>query len=545
MTNSAPASYAPLLRRVFALALLFGIEVLVLSVWLDNAMLAGAKGLAGGVFHWGALTVRVAVGFAALFALCAFLKNRALLVDISTELSSVPPRRGLFGLHIAGMALFAALSHVLYTSAGAGVVRADVLVILWLAAGLVAIALAMAAFIPLSVWTRLLRGTGYLWLGVLIAVGAACVLGDVVRSLWVSTAHLTLTLVYFILRPFLAGLWADPARLLIGTPHFSVEIAPQCSGLEGIALILAFTGLWLVLFRKEFRFPNALSLLPVGVLIMFAANVRRIAMLIAIGNTGAQRIALGGFHSQAGWIVFNLVALGFALGARRIAWLAAPAHSNNGHHASFRENITAAYLMPLIAVLATGMVTTAVSGDFDWLYSLRFLAAAGILWFFRKHYAGLGWRCTWFAPVAGVIVFALWIGLDHWNHVAGDTMPAALSVAPELQRRLWIAVRLAAAIVTAPLAEELAFRGYLFRRLIAADFEEVSLRRFTWLALIVSSVLFGLLHGDRWFAGILAGLLYSAASLRRGRIVDAVVAHATTNAMLAGYVLLRGKWHFW
>jgi len=96
-----------------------------------------------------------------------------------------------------------------------------------------------------------------------------------------------------------------------------------------------------------------------------------------------------------------------------------------------------------------------------------------------------------------------------------------------------------------PLVEELAFRGYLLRRLISPNFETVSMRRFTWPALIASSLLFGFLHGDRWLAGTVAGLLYGAASLRRGRIVDAIAAHATTNAMLAGYVILWGRWHFW
>ena len=69
--------------------------------------------------------------------------------------------------------------------------------------------------------------------------------------------------------------------------------------------------------------------------------------------------------------------------------------------------------------------------------------------------------------------------------------------------------------------------------------------QFTWFSLLVSSVVFGVLHGGHWFAGILAGLLYSFAMIRRGRIGEAVAAHATTNALLAAYVLLYGQWHLW
>lgn len=43
----------------------------------------------------------------------------------------------------------------------------------------------------------------------------------------------------------------------------------------------------------------------------------------------------------------------------------------------------------------------------------------------------------------------------------------------------------------------------------------------------------------------LAGLIYAFAFLRRGRIGDAVIAHATTNAFLAGWVLAGGRWYLW
>jgi CAAX prenyl protease-like protein len=98
--------------------------------------------------------------------------------------------------------------------------------------------------------------------------------------------------------------------------------------------------------------------------------------------------------------------------------------------------------------------------------------------------------------------------------------------------------------VTVPLAEELAFRGYLTRRLIAPDFECVPLGRFTWASFLVSSALFGALHG-RWLAGTLAGMLYALALYRRRNLADPVLAHALTNALLAVHVLATGAWSLW
>ncbi len=100
---------------------------------------------------------------------------------------------------------------------------------------------------------------------------------------------------------------------------------------------------------------------------MFVLNIVRIATLIVIGSAGFPEIASYGFHSQAGWITFNVVACGLVLMSRRSAWLsrtvsaaAAPATVNNP---------TAAYLMPLLAIIAAGVVSHALSGKFETLVS--------------------------------------------------------------------------------------------------------------------------------------------------------------------------------
>ncbi len=58
----------------------------------------------------------------------------------------------------------------------------------------------------------------------------------------------------------------------------------------------------------------------------------------------------------------------------------------------------------------------------------------------------------------------------------------------------WVIFRVFGSVVIVPLAEELAFRGYLVRRLIAADFESVPVDRFTWPSFLISSLLFGAMH---------------------------------------------------
>ena len=202
--------------------------------------------------------------------------------------------------------------------------------------------------------------------------------------------------------------------------------------------------------------------------------------------------------------------------------------------------------MPFLTVLAAGMIARAASGGFEWLYPLRFIGAAAALWYFRKRYAQLEWKFDGMSVAVGIFVFALWVGLDRiLSGGAMRAMPSALAAVSPPVRDTWIAIRVLAAVVTVPLAEELAFRGFLLRRLVAADFESVSMTKVHWIPLLASSVAFGLLHGGRWVVGTAAGVLYGLVQARRGRIGDAVAAHATTNLLLAAYVLLYQGWGYW
>src|SRR5262249_30080120 len=106
----------------------------------------------------------------------------------------------------------------------------------------------------------------------------------------------------------------------------------------------------------------------------------------------------------------------------------------------------------------------------------------------------------------------------------------------------WLAFRVIGAVLVVPLAEELAFRGYLMRRLIAPAVDEGPPGEFSLLSRVASSGLFGALHGRAWAAGTLAGVVFALALYRRGRLGDAVLAHATANGLLAAGALAGFSW---
>ncbi len=522
------------LRPLLLLAVLFTAELACLSIWLDADYLSRQSILLAGMSLFGARILRFCAAFPVLFVTFAFLRYRVI-----PGAGSGPVHRGLLSLHALSMAAFAGLSSLLFahTSPAAGNLTA----LAWLATGLAGIALGALAFIPFAAWMESLRATGLLWLYALLAALAVAFGGDLIGLAWRPLWNLTLVLVYRMLSLFVSPVIVEPAASVIRAPHFAVSVSEQCAGFEGIGLMLAFGVIWLILFRKECRFPQALLLLPVGVILIYLLNAARITALILIGNAGAQQIALGGFHSQAGWIAFSALSLGLCLLARRVSWITVQP-GGAAVVAAEESNPTAAYLMPFLAILAAGMLATAVSAGFEWLYCLRFFSAAAALYVYRDAYRELDWRFGWRGIAAGAALFALWIGMDH---SPARPMPHALVAAPAGLRAGWILFRALAAVVTVPVAEELAFRGFLLRRLKSAGFESVPWSRVGWPALLVSSLLFGLMHGPRWPAGALAGLLFGWLAMRTGRIGEAVAAHAATNALIAIYVLAGGQWQLW
>ncbi len=108
----------------------------------------------------------------------------------------------------------------------------------------------------------------------------------------------------------------------------------------------------------------------------------------------------------------------------------------------------------------------------------------------------------------------------------------------------WVVLRVADSVTLASIVKELAFRGYVMRRPIVLDFDRVPLTRWTPLAVPGASLLFGTLH-ERWWLASLAELAYALAVLRRGRLLDGIIAHATTNRIVAAYALTTGNWALW
>jgi exosortase E/protease (VPEID-CTERM system) len=529
-------------RAVFLLIVLLA-EILAFSITYDLEPLQ--KSNAYILQFVGSSTAILRVLVVALVALLAI--GRARVPAVLSRWFTLSSNHDAFGWLLAGHAVtascFALLtSHALRPS---GSDWTPWMVWLWLVVGGVAVAFWLAAFAPIRFWQEMWRSRNVPILGLSVLIGLSVHLLTLVAiGFWRPLSILTLTVSQRLLHFVADDVVYDPATRMLGTRAFQVEIAPVCSGYEGIGLVTGALALFLIMFRRNLRFPNAFVLLPVGIAAIWFCNALRIVVLILIGSHISEAVAVSGFHSQAGWIGFAFVTLVIGYVA-----LSSPLFAHVNGRAECQgddaiESHSAAYLLPMLVMIAAAMLATAFSSGFDALYPFKIILGLATLAYFSPVYRGLGWSWSWLAAANGTVVFVIWLLLEPLANASGSQLAAGLGELSPPWQTIWIVFRVLGAVVVVPLAEELAFRGYLLRRMTSAEFESVDYQKASWLAVFVSSVLFGLLHG-RWLAGTIAGVFYALAARRRGMLCDAVLAHGITNAMIAIYVLSTQSWHLW
>ncbi|WP_435005922.1 exosortase E/protease, VPEID-CTERM system [Tundrisphaera lichenicola] len=546
--RGVPGSSLPLIRWSCLVVLLL-LEIIGLTLRFDSETLTGKRGGIGLDLirhsHW-----VPKIGLTMALATMAIGSSR-LADELGSSLAQLPrPHRWWFPLvgHLFSFGMLIWLTGQVMDEGLRFSADPEFWARAWIVAASCTIGFWGAAFIPPLLWIEWSR-FARTW--ILLTIGAVVGLvswaaGLWTAELWQPLGRSTLQCVHFLLSLIFSVTLLDTERSRVGTTSFWVEVAPECSGYEGVGLVLVSTIAYLWYFRHELRFPHSLLLLPLGTVLILLANVLRITILIAIGSWGWPRIAAGGFHSQAGWLAFNIVALS-SIGLSqsfRFFWRDRVRFGDDRR----TSNPSGPYLAPIIAILATTLITRAVADQFDWLYPLRPLVVLTMLWIYRNDYRAMRRDFSRQAVSIGILAFLIWMIFQPERTDADDQNTVATSEAlaglPIGLSAAWLSFRVIGSILTVPIAEELAFRGYLPRRLIAINFQDVPLGRFSCTSFFISSTLFGALHG-LWIPGTLVGMLYAAAIARRGSLMDAIVAHATTNALLTGYVLFTGDWAMW
>ncbi|SEO36569.1 hypothetical protein SAMN04490248_104129 [Salinihabitans flavidus] len=444
-----------------------------------------------------------------------------------------PPARWVWGAHLIGVGLI--LLPLIVGGARNMTGEFYYALIPWLSGLALAGATGVALAAPLGVWRDWLRMERFRPLPILFM---AIVIPDVANNLlplwsWQALTGFTFDAVVAVLFVFASGVYADPGTYIIGTESFRVHISSQCSGLEGITLVTVFIGFYWFLFRRDLHFIRFwLIMLPLGLLLSWILNVVRIASLVMIGTHISPEIAVKGFHSYAGWLFFTVLAVFLLFVAQVMPWI--HRHSSSPSlKIPLREDWFAARIIPFVAFMVVGILTSAISVHPDLAYPLTTVVLLLTLAYFRRQYWHLISGVDPVAIAGGILVGTAWIVFQPPPSATDAALATTLNGLGATVLTLWIISRLIGTMLLVPVVEELFFRGYLLGRLDTGG------RTGQIFAVVASSALFAVLHG-RWIEAFVAGVILALIMIRRGRLGDAILAHVVANSLIAVWALATG-----
>lgn len=360
------------------------------------------------------------------------------------------------------------------------------------------------------------------------------------NSLWAPLAKWTFAATAAVLNLLFNDVIADPQTLILGTNRFNVEVTESCSGIEGIGLISAFLAVYLYNFRAKLVWPRAFITIPIGWALSLSLNILRLVLLICVGDKISPQIALDGFHSQSGWLAFTALALGFTLLIDHSSFFLKAPDRNNRKAIETQANPATPYLLPLIVVVASNIGTALFLSQFDYLNPIHYILGALTIIIQAQKVRPLKFKFSLESILMGITIAVLWIVFSTPD-LAKDHEYSKQLTQLNIPSLIWISTKIFGYILVSPIAEELAFRGFLVRRLENTDFSSISLKSTRPKAWIISSILFGVFH-QQWILATIAGLGFCWIAKFKNNVWDAIHAHVTANFIIAMYALYSSHW---
>jgi uncharacterized protein len=244
---------------------------------------------------------------------------------------------------------------------------------------------------------------------------------------------------------------------------------------------------------------------------------------------------------------------------------------------TLRQNPGAAWAGPLLLFTAFFLLGDLFrSSDTDapwylarpqlWVYPLQTLAvlAAIVFWWRNYTFRPLNGRIILWSVLAGAAGIGLWL-LPSWMYNKGWTPEIewlgftsragdAKSFNPTLLEgdplRYWgsLALRVVRAAIVVALAEELFWRGFLWRMLSDRfrDFSVVPFAQKSWLAAAGVAAGFFIEHqGPDRVIAIFYSAIISWLYVRTQSVGACVIAHGVSNLLMSLYILQTGEWGLW
>ena len=226
----------------------------------------------------------------------------------------------------------------------------------------------------------------------------------------------------------------------------------------------------------------------------------------------------------------------------------------NGQSLLARMPEDIAYVAPMGAFLLFTWMGGQWPAFYAASYVIKTLLTAWLLFALRHKYTRISWNYSWVGAIVGVVGLVQWVGMEsfilhHWPNyprLSHDVFLPFQYFSTPTRAWAFIIVRWAGASLVVPVMEELFWRDFLWRTILAPnDFKLAAVGEWSWGAFLIVAVAFGAGVHIEWMTAIVWGLMIGLLLVWTKSLGACIVCHAVTNFLLGGYVLYTGQWHFW
>jgi uncharacterized protein len=218
-----------------------------------------------------------------------------------------------------------------------------------------------------------------------------------------------------------------------------------------------------------------------------------------------------------------------------------------------------AYLAPMLVFLlitwlgANSTFNQYVPFPYPVSYFAKTVVVAALLVFFWRRYTKIRWNHWWLGVIVGIVGIFQWVGMQLWlqRHFSffapsEDVFDPTKAFSSPAAMYTFIAIRLIGAVLVVPVMEELFWRDFLWRQVLAPnDFKLASVGEFGWAPFLGVSIAFAVVHGNWWLTSIVWALMIAGLLVYTKSLGACIIAHAVTNLLLGIYVLVYRDWAFW
>jgi CAAX prenyl protease-like protein len=212
-----------------------------------------------------------------------------------------------------------------------------------------------------------------------------------------------------------------------------------------------------------------------------------------------------------------------------------------------------AYMIPMAVFLLFTQAGAWWPKLFIESYVAKTLVVPVLLWAFWNSYTKIRWTHAMLGVVVGVIGLVQWVGMEKillhffptYPRFSVEVFDPTKAIASDWARYWFIAIRWAGASLVVPVMEELFWRDYAWRTIIAPnDFKLAEVGEWDPSAFFLVPLIFAAVH-VQWLTAIVWALMIGLLLVKTKSLGACIIAHGVTNFLLGAYVLCTKDWYFW